>query len=1569
MSPAPIALSTYSRLPHLKQTIEALKANAVAKESDLYILSDAAKPGDEERVGAVRKYIDTINGFKNVHLIKRKKNSRVENNRNGLSDLLKRFGKCIYIEEDIVTAPGFLTFMNAALDTYRHNDKIFSISGYAPPIDIPADYRQDTFILRRACAWGMGIWRDRFEKITYMDHAEVLKRFSAYKEVEALTKYGEDLLKMVLLDAAGKIDALDVKIFYHQYLNDEYTVYPRKSLVKNIGFDGSGVHCEPSNRFEVDLWDRLAFNIGDEVALNARIVDANYEFRKLANARKATGSAGPSIKKSPPETDHLGKNLLFLISQPRAGSTMLQKVLGGHSDIDTTSEPWIMLHPVFALKQQQLKAPFEPHLAEMALEDFVSRFPEKIDLFFEAVRCYAQTFYRRSLAASQKTLFLDKTPRYYMIMPELIRCFPEARFIILLRNPMAVLSSMLISWFKNNPSGLMKSRCYNDLIDAPQMLLDGLKRLGKNGYVVHYENLVRETENEISRLCRWLDIGFEPGMLRYGHKNIANGRLGDQIGVSRYGRPVTDSVEKWKLNLKNPDLNQMARHVIQSIGNEAITNMGYRVEEILNALSSDDPFVVGYQNRSNRELADQSGRGPDTRRRIIIDGVIFQLQSGKAQGISSVWRSLVPELMRQLPDFQITVLQRDGFPIPIKGVNIHTVPAFRPECDTKMDEDDEMLRQACRDLKAGLFLSTWYTRAPGVKNMVMVHDLIPEKRQFDLSSSEWASKQRAVETADALICGSPARQNDLVSFYPQVVNRPMIDLPVGRDACQDLQGFIKAMFGRPSVLLTAIVSTYNSARFIKGCLEDLEQQTIAGRLEIIVVDSASQEDEAAVVRDFQRRYANIKYIRTQDRESVYQAWNRGIKFALGKYISNANTDDRHRQDAFEQMVHVLEQDENIALAYADVIKTQTANETFRHCTPAGMFHWYDWDRGKLLEKGCFIGPQPVWRKAVHQDYGYFDENYKVSADFDFWLKISQTNEFYHISKPLGLYMDRPDSIEHANAQKKQREDQEILQRYRQAEKDKSVIGMLSRSDQHLNTECRQTQQDDAAHAAESVQCRKSTREEITQGGNAMHSPETIFKAIEHLVANGHKEAALWAMGKLLADFPKHARLHNEMAALAYEQAHMPEALLHFKQAAALDPQNTIYLKNLGDYYYVQEKDAESALTQYESVLNLDPNNLEALVMAGHVSISLHRYSLGRQYYQRVLDLDPQNEQVRQIVEKITNPALDQNSGALSADDLYAAAQAKARKGDRQTAISMLEQLLSRDDAHAQAHNDLGVLQFESGNLQAALDHYEKAAGLQPENETLQKNLADFYLAALGDPERAMQAYVQVLKLNPRDVEALLSCGQVCMHLGKAEDARDFIDMALETEPWSENAQHMLRRLDQPMEAPDPAGTDLYAQAKAKASEGDLHGAIDDLGKYVTAAPDNANAHNDLGVLCFEAGDKDKALEAYEQAVQLAPHDHTYLKNLADFYLIEQSRTEEAMKLYLRVLEDNPQDIESLIAGGLVCTSLGQVEDAKMFYHRVIEIEPGNEIAQNALNGLNPAGQWEDTEGASSAAAG
>lgn len=249
-TPAPVGISTYIRLNHLRQTIDSLRANTLAHETELFIFSDAASTGHEEKVRAVRSYLRTIDGFRRVEIVERPTNSRVFNNRQGLRQLLDDYGRCIFLEEDIVTAPGFLNFMNHALDFYEDNPSVFSITGYTPPINW--ETRVDSFALGRFCAWGLAITRENFDRIRKLPH-NALDLVS----ISQLNKNGRDLHKMVKLESQGQIDALDVRAMYWQSLEGGLTIYPKFSLVQNIGHDGTGVHCGSSTRFNHDaLWQK-----------------------------------------------------------------------------------------------------------------------------------------------------------------------------------------------------------------------------------------------------------------------------------------------------------------------------------------------------------------------------------------------------------------------------------------------------------------------------------------------------------------------------------------------------------------------------------------------------------------------------------------------------------------------------------------------------------------------------------------------------------------------------------------------------------------------------------------------------------------------------------------------------------------------------------------------------------------------------------------------------------------------------------------------------------------------------------------------------------------------------------------------------------------------------------------------------------------------------------------------------------------------------------------------------------------------------------------------------------------
>ena len=187
--------------------------------------------------------------------------------------------------------------------------------------------------------------------------------------------------------------------------------------------------------------------------------------------------------------------------------------------------------------------------------------------------------------------------------------------------------------------------------------------------------------------------------------------------------------------------------------------------------------------------------------------------------------------------------------------------------------------------------------------------------------------------------------------------------------------------------VSALVSTYNSSAYLAGCLEDLINQTLYQKnlLEIIVIDSGSEENEGEVVRLFQKQYTNIKYLRTENRKSLYEAWNQGIQDAEGLYLCNANTDDRHDEECLERLSNALDEDGKISLAYGNIDKVfslepSVKDEKKTPCPsqdffPASLFVHYPY------------GAQPMWRAEIHRKVGFFNSKYEVLGDYEFALRL------------------------------------------------------------------------------------------------------------------------------------------------------------------------------------------------------------------------------------------------------------------------------------------------------------------------------------------------------------------------------------------------------------------------------------------------------------------------------------------------------------------------------------------------------------------------------------------------------
>lgn len=253
-TPVPLILFVYNRPEHTRRTVEALQKNLLADKSALFIFSDGAKSDkDAEKIRPVRDYLKTIKGFSKIEIVLRDKNLGLANSViSGVSEIINLYDRAIILEDDILTSASFLSFMNKTLEFYQEDERIFSVSGYPYPIQIPASYKKDVFVSYRASSWGWGTWKDRWEKADWE-----VKDFPGFvsdtKKQILFNKAGEDLTPMLKAQMRGEVDSWAIRWSYTHFKNNTYCLYPVVPLCKNIGTDSSGTHSSSSKKFDVIL--------------------------------------------------------------------------------------------------------------------------------------------------------------------------------------------------------------------------------------------------------------------------------------------------------------------------------------------------------------------------------------------------------------------------------------------------------------------------------------------------------------------------------------------------------------------------------------------------------------------------------------------------------------------------------------------------------------------------------------------------------------------------------------------------------------------------------------------------------------------------------------------------------------------------------------------------------------------------------------------------------------------------------------------------------------------------------------------------------------------------------------------------------------------------------------------------------------------------------------------------------------------------------------------------------------------------------------------------------------------
>jgi hypothetical protein len=252
---APICLFVYNRLEHTKAVIDALLKNKESKLTDLIIFADGPKKNSSkeaiEKIEKLRSYLKTISGFKSITIRETSENLGLAKSIiRGVTETLNHYENVIVMEDDLVSSPYFLQYMNEGLNLYQNYEQVISIHGYN---SLESTNLPETYFLKGADCWGWATWKRGWA--IFEENGEKLlkeiKQKKLAKEFDINNSY--PYIKMLQDQINGKNNSWAIRWQASAFLQNKLTLYPQRSLIKNIGFDGSGVHCDVTDIFEVML--------------------------------------------------------------------------------------------------------------------------------------------------------------------------------------------------------------------------------------------------------------------------------------------------------------------------------------------------------------------------------------------------------------------------------------------------------------------------------------------------------------------------------------------------------------------------------------------------------------------------------------------------------------------------------------------------------------------------------------------------------------------------------------------------------------------------------------------------------------------------------------------------------------------------------------------------------------------------------------------------------------------------------------------------------------------------------------------------------------------------------------------------------------------------------------------------------------------------------------------------------------------------------------------------------------------------------------------------------------------
>jgi hypothetical protein len=270
---------------------------------------------------------------------------------------------------------------------------------------------------------------------------------------------------------------------------------------------------------------------------------------------------------------------LFLLSLPRTGSTLVQRILATHPEISTAAEPWILV-PLLAARRPDLPLTANwDQTTAAGIERFSARLPGGAGTYRDSVRAFATDLYEQA-SEPGATYFLDKTPPYALFVDELVELFPDARFLVLWRNPLSVLASVVELFYDGR---WLPGRQRLTLFDSLESLVDGYRQHADRMVAVRYDDIVQAESDAWQRIAAYLEIELDPRAFHEFDRVELVGTLGDRSGYRELSRePLT----KWKATVRTPVRRAWARRYLRWIGAERLALMGYDLDTLLAELEA-----------------------------------------------------------------------------------------------------------------------------------------------------------------------------------------------------------------------------------------------------------------------------------------------------------------------------------------------------------------------------------------------------------------------------------------------------------------------------------------------------------------------------------------------------------------------------------------------------------------------------------------------------------------------------------------------------------------------------------------------------------------------------------------------------------------------------------------------------------------------------------------------------------------------------------------------------------------------------------------------------------------------